>query len=289
MTYLKTIIALILLVGWLPTFAQTPTPDQPDSELLTRINDLRESIALDPLQVHPALVLAAQQHADWMVETGEVTHIQPEDNKPSDRALEAGYGSSWVSENIYMGLLASEESAWDFWMNSDIHYAGITSTYYQHIGIATAKGTAGQAFVLVFGSGGVSVDDTIILEVTEEISPELTEEMTASPTATATAQATPENNSTITHTVQAGETLGTIVLGYGYTWDMMLTVLELNEITWGEANYLQVGDEILIPAPENAQINEIDITPIRFGLSPTPSGVDESLPPPATYQATDFP
>ena len=109
----KTLLLLILIVVFsFPTQAQDVTGD-----LLGRINRLRIGLGLTPYTLHPALTAAAESHAQWMVETGEVTHIQDDGSNPASRAATAGYTSQWVSENIYMGGLASIESAWNFWTN----------------------------------------------------------------------------------------------------------------------------------------------------------------------------
>src|SRR5215204_877381 len=116
----KTLLLLILvLVFSLPIQAQDPVED-----LLGRINDLRTGLGLAPYTLHPALTAAAQSHGQWMVTTGQVTHIQDDGSNPASRAAAAGYHSQWVSENIYMGGLAAVDSAWNFWTNSSVHYAG---------------------------------------------------------------------------------------------------------------------------------------------------------------------
>ena len=104
-------------------------------DLLGRINQLRAEQGLSSYRLNNALNAAAQNQASWMASSGQVSHTQSDGSSVRDRARAAGYGSSWVSENIYMGTLATTDSAWQFWLNSPIHYRGLTSPNYQDIGI----------------------------------------------------------------------------------------------------------------------------------------------------------
>jgi hypothetical protein len=145
--HLLSIFLLLALAGALK--AQDAVGD-----LLGRINTLRASLGLPAYALNAALSAAAQSQAQWMIDTGEVSHTRPDGSSPRSRAAAAGYGSNWVSENIYMGGLASVDAAWNFWVNSPIHYAGLTNPNYADIGIGTAGGAGGHSFVLVFGNPG---------------------------------------------------------------------------------------------------------------------------------------
>jgi hypothetical protein len=235
----KTLLLLILiLISVLSLQAQDVTTD-----LLGRINTLRLEQGLPPYTLHPALMAAANSHAQWMAETGEVTHTQTNGSTPASRANAAGYDSHWVSENIYMGGLASVDRAWEFWMNSSIHYAGITHANFTNIGIGTAQGEHGQAFVLVFG--------TLVWENTVSSSGNLG---TGASDDTAEALAAPpayvvgvDEYGNIMHEIQAGQTLGDVLLIYGYTWDDLPALLELNEFTDEDIRSLDIGAVILVP------------------------------------------
>src|SRR5690606_20569651 len=106
---------LAIIIVFLISFALMPVPTQAQNvtqDLLGRINALRSELGLAPYRLNAALSAAAQSHAQWMVATSQVTHVQDNGSTPQTRAQANGYNSQWVSENIYMGGLASIDTAW---------------------------------------------------------------------------------------------------------------------------------------------------------------------------------
>src|SRR5690606_18992315 len=96
----------------------------------------------------------AQSQAQWMADTGSVSHNRPDGSGPRTRAINAGYPTTDVSENIYGGSNASVGSAWNFWVNSGVHYRGLVNERYQEVGIGIAGSSWGRTYVLVFGNPG---------------------------------------------------------------------------------------------------------------------------------------
>jgi hypothetical protein len=290
------------------------------SDLLGRINNLRSSLGLSPYTLNASLTAAANAQALWMAETGEVTHTQYDGSRPVDRARANGYSSAWVAENIYMGPIAGVDDAWTFWINSSIHYAGLTSTNFQDVGIGTAAGTFGQSFVLVFGNpggGGNTVMST-----------------GGGGNSGGGAQAEVPQYAilgydavgNVRYQLQDGETLGDVLLIFGYTWDDLPAIMSLNNFTDADVRNLDVGQEILVPphtgtwtpsapAEASAEVTEPastaqisvpnsegtvapsptfdvrDLTPYAFasetainlrGILPTPSGSDSFILPSPT-------
>ncbi|MEO1287891.1 MAG: CAP domain-containing protein [Chloroflexota bacterium] len=246
--YILSIITFILCFGVsVPTSAQGTR-----QELLTRINALRADLGLSPYSLNSALNAAALNHAQWMVATSQVTHIQDNGSSPSSRAQASGYNSQWVSENIYMGGLASVDTAWTFWVNSPIHYAGLTSANYQDIGIASANGAGGRAYVLVFGvpSGGNPITTS------------------SGNNGDVAAPAPPiaivgyDEVGNIQYQLQAGDTLGQVLLLFGYTWDDLNNLLDLNELTEADITNMAIGEIILVPPPQGTYTPtpELDLT-----------------------------
>jgi len=94
------------------------------SDLLGRINGLRASLGLPAYTFNGTLAAAALNQAQYMANTGQISHTQSDGSTPSSRAAAAGYGGRWVSENIYAGSSARVADAWNFWLNSPIHYRG---------------------------------------------------------------------------------------------------------------------------------------------------------------------
>lgn len=237
-------IVIILITVITLSILPAPTAQAQDvvSDLLGRINSLRVELGLSPYTLNGSLTAAAQQHAQWMVVTSQVTHIQDNGSSPGSRARANGYNSSWVSENIYMGGLASPDSAWTFWVNSSIHYAGLTSTNFRDIGIASASGAGGHAFVLVFGvPGGV---------VASPATNNGGGDNQAAPAPPPLPIVGYDEVGNIQYELQSGQTLGDVLLIFGYTWDDLNTMMELNEFTDADIRSLDVGQVVLVPPPQ---------------------------------------
>lgn len=273
---LAVICSLLTLTIFNTTQAQDATGD-----LLARINNLRGSLGLPAYTLNGALGAAAQNQASWMASTGQVTHQQADGSTPSVRAQRAGYPSSAVSENIYMGGLATVDTAWQFWLNSAVHYNGLTNAVYSEVGIGVASGEHGTAYVLVFGSptgweinwpaapantgtgatgSGSSANDT-------------TGNASARNAAAPSFIVGVDNFGNIMHEIQAGQTLGEIALIYGYTWDDLEYIRAVNTLTELEGRQLSIGGILLIPpfdAEREAVIHNVT-TQERQAAPPTDS------------------
>lgn len=231
--FLTPFILLALLIGVLPAHAQDAVTD-----LLGRINGLRASLGLNGYTLNGSLSTAALNQAQWMATTGQISHTQSDGSTPSSRAAAAGYSGRWVSENIYAGSSAGVGDAWNFWLNSPIHYRGMTNPNYQEIGIASASSDWGRAFVLVFGSPGGS----------EAYIPP----SSAGGNSSASSGPPPyvvglDSHGNIMHEVQSDQTIGDILLIYGYTWDDLPDFLALNTKTQDDIRRLQIGEIVLVP------------------------------------------
>lgn len=265
-TQLLLLITMLLMIRGSLHSPYTLQAQDSVTYLLNSINGLRGTLGVAPYSLNGTLSIAAHNQAAWMAETGQVSHTQTDGSTPSTRAQRAGYQSTWVSENIYMGTNATAQSAWQWWLNSPIHYRGITSTNYSEIGIASASGANGQAFVLVFGnpsgtwnppassSGGNSVSSG-----SSGLPPYVVGV---------------DNVGNIMHEIQAGHTLGDIALIYGYTWDDLQYIRDLNGMTEPEGRNLEIGSVILVP-------------PQSGTFTPTPVPVDFTPPAPETLVEID--
>lgn len=258
----------ILLIGlWLlvvPVSAQS-------GELLARINDLRASVGVSPYTTNSSLAAAAQNQASWMVNTGKVSHTQDDGTGPRGRAQAAGYSSNFVSENIYMGSDASIGTAWNFWINSPIHYAGLTSPNYNNIGIGIASGANGYAFVLVFGNSTGSLPR--VSSSTGNNNGQSAENSVPSiPSYVVGVDAI----GNIMHEVQPGDTVGEIALIYGYTWEDLPYMLGINGMVEDDVPFLEIGSVFLVP-PQDGTYTPTAAPPTR-----TPSATKEPTIPPRT-------
>lgn len=133
----------------------SPQPTQAQSGeqlwLFNQINGLRAQVGVHNYAWNAQLAAAAQQQSEYMAATGHISHQQSNGSMPSDRARANGYTGSWISENIYGGGMATASHAWNFWLNSSVHYAGMVNRNTNEIGIGVAAGTSGQFYTLVFG------------------------------------------------------------------------------------------------------------------------------------------
>jgi|GEM_PF-492357 hypothetical protein len=210
---------------------------QQEADLFGRINALRASVGRGPYALNGALSAAAYNQAQWIVDTGNVSHTRPDGSGPRSRALAAGYPSTMVSENIYGGTNATADIAWNFWVNSGIHYAGLVNPSYNEVGVGVAHGAWGSAYVLVFGNNG---------------GPPPPAPQSSSGGDSGSAAAGPpayfvgvDENGYILHEIQPGDTLGDIALIYGYTWDDLPVLMSLNNIA--DVRDLEVGTVFRIP------------------------------------------
>lgn len=236
---------LLLALSALLLLASVPARAQDEvSDLLSRINNLRASVGRSPYSLNGALSAAAQSQAQWIVDTGTVSHTRPDGSGPRTRALNAGYPSADVSENIYGGTNATVNNAWTFWVNSGVHYSGLVNPRYDQVGIGIARGSWGAAFVLVFGNSGGSPPPPPASAGSGNAG--------ASGSGNNSARSGPpayfvgvDAAGNIMHEVQPGDTLGDIALIYGYTWDDIPAMMALNGIT--DVRDLDVGTIFLVP------------------------------------------
>lgn len=254
------VVALVLLVA-------SPARANEQGELLDRVNTLRAGVGVHPYTMNGALTAAAQNHADWMVATGIYSHTQSDGSSPVTRARAAGYPSRWVSENYYMGQMASVGVAMDFWINSPVHYRGMTNNQYYEIGIASARGNGLTAYVLVFGNPNTSRS-----VAPPASNPAGGEASSGASSAAASGGAPPPPSFIIgrdewgnyLHEVQAGQTLGEVVLMYGYGWADLQMFRDINSLTEAEGRRLAIGDLVKVPPADGTW------TPAPGTPSPTP-------------------
>jgi hypothetical protein len=123
--------------------------------MLVRNNNLRRRAGLFPHRMNPALVAAAQDHANYMARTGQFSHYT--NGGPQGRAYKYGFGGG-VRENIATG--GNVDTAFNMWTASGAHYASIVSgTTDAGFGYAVGPGGA-TYFVGLYGSGSPGTSET---------------------------------------------------------------------------------------------------------------------------------
>ena len=155
--------------------------------------------------------------------------------------------------------MASVDTAWTFWVNSPIHYAGLTNARYSDVGLGVAYGDT-KAYVMVFGNPGG--DDAVAVSVNRNSE-------AGGNGASAVAGPPPPPSfvvgvdavGNIMHEVQPDDTMGDIAMTYGYDWADIPQILELNEMTWDDIRVMKIGSVVLVP-------------PYEGTYTPTPPGFE---------------
>jgi hypothetical protein len=125
--------------------AQTQIPDYARDQVAV-LNDYREMLGLHLLALEQRLYTAAQKHADWMLQAGDMSHTQPNPatRNPSDRARLEGY-TDGVSENVAFGYHTAA-AVHKGWYTSSGHHRNMIGTRVFEIGVGKAGTYWGQLF-----------------------------------------------------------------------------------------------------------------------------------------------
>ncbi len=228
--------------------------------LLANANSLRARQGLPAYALDAALSAAARNHALWMASNNLVSHEQTDGSNARARAVAAGFPSSWVAENIYLGRSASANTAWNWWLGSPVHYAGLVSPNYDRVGIGSATVASRTAYVMVFGNSAGRLSQA-------SAQPSGGDPASAGQPAYVLGL---DESGNIRHEVQPGHTIGDIALIYGYTWDDIPAMLALNAMNWDDIRWLQPGSEFLVPPKEGTYTPTAPPEPTRQAM-PTPA------------------
>jgi hypothetical protein len=261
-------LLLLSMLCLLIVAVAVPAQAQESGDLLARVNNLRAQNGVPPYSLNGALSAAAQQQAQWIVDTGTVAHTHPDGSGPRTRALANGYPSIDVGENIYGGTNAGVNDAWTFWVNSGIHFQGMVNPRHQEIGIGVAHGGWGAAYVLVFGGNGAPPP------VSSGGSSNNGGGGLSAASGPPAYMGGVDEMGNIKHIVQGGDTLGDIALIYGYTWADLPRMMELNGIS--NVRDLEVGSIFLVPPKDGT------FTPTPDNRPPTETPVPTAIPPSIT-------
>jgi uncharacterized protein YkwD len=147
------LVVLLLVVSSLfaaPASASTESVAQ--SGILTLINNARSGLGLRALRADPKLGSLAVLRARYMVTSGELSHTTYGGDIGS--AVTAA-GVTWLSvgENVAMAEAATGETTasvlFETWKNSPPHWAAITSSEFNYLGIGVALTPAGAPFAAI--------------------------------------------------------------------------------------------------------------------------------------------
>ncbi len=215
------------------------------SDLITAVNTLRMANGLPPYAVNTILMKTAQDQANYMAATGQITHSGAGGVSLTQRLLAAGYPlagdlsqGGFRAENIVGGSGMTAAAAVQSWQGDAIHLNTMLSPTLTEIGAGVAK--AGDMVYFVIDCalptssgvpqpytpapgqptvGSYSPGDFIVPVVTS----------------------TPDSTGKVYHEVQYGQTLWAIAIAYGVKIAQIRTLNNL-----GEGTEIYQGDKLLI-------------------------------------------
>jgi uncharacterized protein YkwD len=239
------------------------------SEMLQEINNLRSANGLSPLSINNYLMMSAQNHANWIAETGQGGHTGEGGSTAYDRALAVGYGEGkqiWVTENWAEGYnLSVYNCIYDSW-NDAAHMDNMLTTWHNEFGAGVATVEQNNAtlviYVVNFGHSGSAV-----------IQPTITPggpTSTSAPIVQPVVTATPNPDGSVIHVVQYGQTLWAIADAYDIPLEDLLSMNNLTE----DSAIFPDEELLIIPGDEEAQEStETTDTPKtqEATVSPTPA------------------
>ena len=290
------ILAILLLFSLLWLVYDAPEPVQAQSgtpaEVIAYINALRASYGMEPLTENIYLDIAAQNHADWIAETGQGGHTGVDGSTAYDRAVAVGYGAgsqAWVTENWARGYnLTASGCVYDMWAPSEAHLDNMLTTWHNEFGVGVALDSSGfTVYVANFGhtSGGdtgqVTSDPNV--EITPGV-PTVTSEPYINPIITST----PAADGTIIHIVQYGQTLYGIAEAYGISFTDLLNLNGLTEdsVIYPDEQLLIVQGTGETPTP-TATVTPEEIVPTATPtqeVTPTLEAAQEEVTPTPTEE-----
>lgn len=103
-------------------------------EMIESLNSIRISYWLKPLEINIRLNNIAQNHAIYMAQTNDFSHITKDWKTPYDRAVQWWYKFSYFWENI-AAFQTSVEQVMNDWMNSQWHKENILNPNYTQVWI----------------------------------------------------------------------------------------------------------------------------------------------------------
>jgi len=261
--------------------AQAGTP----SEMLQEINNLRVANGLPALAVNNYLMMSAQNHADWIAETGQGGHVGVDGSDATARAQAVGYTSGLVTENWARGPgLTVNNCIYVSW-NDAAHMDNMLNPARKEFGAGVALDAQGfTVYVVNFSNANTGAP---ALPTITPGGPTVTTAPIIQPVTTAT----PGPDGSVVHIVQYGQTLWAISDAYGVP---LADILALNGFTEETAIYPDeqvwivkgTGETVTPTLTPGTTEEELEVTPTSTPteqveatftvITPTPSEEPQS-------------
>ena len=227
---------IITLFAWLP--APAPVAAQsPAQDIFNRVNQFRSENGLPAFTWNGALASAAQEQAGYMATFNVYSHTGYGGSSPYDRASSYGY-VGWVAENIVGGTKLTPRNGLIWWINSPVHLNTLLTTRYTEAGTGFAQGYDQNFYALVVG-----VPDSYAPSA-----PSVPDDSPAPIYVTPIEISEPNEDGSIVHVVQEGQTAWAIAAVYEVDLNYILLINGLES-----GGFLVPGDEVIVQLGEGQE------------------------------------
>ncbi len=113
-----------------------------ETKILELVNDHRDSIGLNKLEILNIVSSVADNHTNYMIENGQISH----DNfSERTQILIQRANAKSVGENVAFGY-STAKGVLSGWLNSEGHKKVIENSSYTHFGISTESNRNGRYY-----------------------------------------------------------------------------------------------------------------------------------------------
>ena len=222
-------LGCLALVVFLPVPVQAdpmhqPAPQINGYDLINAVNALRAAYGLPPYSINSTLMFTAQNQADFMAASGQVTHSGPGGITLTQRLLAAGYPlagdlslGGFRAENITSGSeTMAAESAIQGWMRDAPHQNTMLSPNLTEIGAGVAIAN-GRAYLVIDAARPTNAPNPP-LDATSVVGSGTIVPAVEAPIVPVTLS-TPNASGEVLHEVQYGQSLWQLAISYGVRID----------------------------------------------------------------------
>lgn len=234
--------------------------------LIAEVNALRASNNLAPYQVNSILMSIAQIHAEYIANTGVVSHFDASGMRPFQRAIEAGYSvageillGGFFAENIHSGANLSPAGAVVFWKGGTTQLNALLSADFKDVGAGMAIANGVTYYVLDVGSESGIPAATSTPTFSSSVAM-ISTAGAAGTEAVVVILSTPLDSGEVFHVIQKNEALWSIALAYDTTIEQLKL---LNGLATDE---IFAGQTLLVQKPVPATTTPSPVVTATFGI-----------------------
>jgi LysM repeat protein len=247
------------------------------TSLINTVNTLRANNSLAAYEIDASLMEIAQNQAEYMAEVGQITHTRADGSTPSTLGF---------SENIAGGAnLTVQVVVYSMWTDSD-NWSTMVGFRFGKIGAGVVEQDGNYYYVLVVEETqlGLAAQPTINYQITAD--PNLVSDVIT---------ATPQQDGSIIHEVQDGQSLWAIAIAYNITINDIISwnnLLPTPVIFVGERLVVQIAPtptlsptvtKTSIPPTRTIRPSQTPVTP-KPTASVTPTPLPTERPPFSIYE-----